>query len=293
MSGNKHSAVLNVRAAVRFAKKTAAALRHDQLTMHAAQASFFLILSAIPLLALVLNVSHLLSADTSDFFVELLRAAMPADFHGALDALLGELEETGSISLVSITAGAALWSASRGIAALERGLGGVYGIPVSRGYLRDVLRSLCYTAAFIVLIPTTLLLLVFGAQIADLIMSAFPSLEGIITRLMNARGLLMFALLALFFTLEHRIILRRASRGMRPLCLPGAMLSAAGWMLFSYLYSLYIRCFPRASYLYGSLALLVIMMLWIYFCMIIFLCGAEANKLLTDWVRRQEEGHGK
>jgi hypothetical protein len=71
----------------------------------------------------------------------------------------------------------------------------------------------------------------------------------------------------------------------------GGMLSAAGWMLFSYLYSLYIRYFPRSAQLYGSLALLVILMLWGYFCMIIFLCGAEINKLLNHWIRAERKPH--
>ena len=51
-------------------------------------------------------------------------------------------------------------------------------------------------------------------------------------------------------------------------------------MLFSYFFSLYIEYFPTASYIYGSLATVVLFMLWLYFCMIILLIGAEANKLL-------------
>ena len=79
------------------------------------------------------------------------------------------------------------------------------------------------------------------------------------------------------------LILRRTELRGSALCAPGALLSAAGWILFSYLYSIYTRFFPRSSHLYGSMATLVILMLWLYFCMIIFLCGAEVNKLLTDW----------
>lgn len=285
MSRNSRSAVLNFRSAVRFFCDIADVFRRDQLTLYAAQASFFLLLSAIPMLLLILNVSHLLAEETTEFFVDLLRSAVPADFHAALSALLAELQNAGNIPLLSVTAVTALWSASRGMAALERGLGGVYGIDVSRGFLADTARSLLYTAALIVLLPASLLLLVFGTQLADRIMMLLPSLETIITRLMNARGLLMFFLLSLFFALEHRMILQRARRGRRlPVHLPGAMASAAGWMLFSYLYSLYIRFFPRASYLYGSLAILLIMMLWVYFCMIIFLGGAEINKALNRWL---------
>ena len=288
MSKQHRSAVMNLRAAVRFWKDIAAVFRRDQVTLYAAQASFFLLVSAIPLLLLILNVSHLLAEETVDFFIELLLNAMPPELGETLTALLRGLRETGSIPLLSVSAVTALWSASRGMAALERGLGGVYGIDVHRGFFADTVRSLLYTAALTVLLPATLVLLVFGTQLADRIMMLIPSLEVPLTRLMNARGLLMFFLLSLFFALEHRIILRLSRHRRLPLHLPGAMLSAAGWMLFSYLYSLYIRFFPRASYLYGSLALLLILMLWLYFCMIIFLCGAEVNKALNRWL----EGDG-
>lgn len=292
MHAPHRSAVVSIRAAVRLWRKAASVFRRDQLSMYAAQASFFLLLSALPLLVLILNVSHFLAGSHVDFLISMLRSAVPAEFHNALTALLSQLDGSGSIPLLSITAFTALWSASRGMAALERGLGGVYGIDMNHGFLRDILRSLLYTAVFILLIPATLLLLVFGAQIADFIMSALPALETPIIRLMEARGLLMFLFLSLFFSLEHRITLQHDRTGERmPLYLPGAMLSAAGWMLFSYLYSLYIRFFPRSAQLYGSLALLVILMLWVYFCMIIFLCGAEINKLLNHWIRAERKPH--
>ena len=80
----------------------------------------------------------------------------------------------------------------------------------------------------------------------------------------------------------------RPSTQQRALCvftgylahLPGAAFASGGWILFSYFYSLYIIHFPAVSYLYGSLAALVLMMLWLYICMTILLLGAEVNKHL-------------
>lgn len=287
MSGNTPSAVISLRTVIRKFRRAAAIFRQDQLTLYAAQASFFLLVSALPLLVLILNVSRLLSAESSAFLSELLHSVLPTDFHRALDALLNELTRSESIPLLSVTAATALWSASRGIAALERGLCGVYRIQANHGFLRDILRSLIHTAAFIILMPSVLLLGVFGAHITDLVVSVLPSLECILTRLIHARGLFLFVFLSLLFTLEHRLILRRTELRESALCVPGALTSAAGWILFSYLYSIYIRFFPRSSHLYGSMATLVILMLWLYFCMIIFLCGAEVNKLLTDWISRR------
>ena len=63
---------------------------------------------------------------------------------------------------------------------------------------------------------------------------------------------------------------------------PGAVFASVGWTMFSYGYSLYITNFPSASYIYGSLAAVCLIMLWLYFCMIILLLGAEVNKIFAE-----------
>ena len=58
---------------------------------------------------------------------------------------------------------------------------------------------------------------------------------------------------------------------------PGAILIAAGWSLFSYFFSIYFDTFPGFSNMYGSLTALIMVMLWLYICMNLLLYGAEIN----------------
>lgn len=272
MGRPKHSAVLSPRRIVALWRQTAAILRRDMITVYAAQASFFLLLASVPFLMLLLNVGQRIFRFSGDVLLSFFHELLPAPLTEAFAALTEQLKRSGSVPLLSITAITALWSASRGIAALERGLAGVYGVNVSRGFFRDVLRSLLYTVVLLFLLFASVVLLVFGGQIAEAVMSLLPALERPITAILGARGVFVFLGLTGFFTLEHRTIVK----GRR--ILPGAALSAAGWMLFSFLYSLYVQLIPRASYLYGGLSVLAVWMLWLYACMIIFLSGAEVNK---------------
>ena len=281
MPKKPHSSVIRLRSCVRFIVHISRLLKRDQFTVFAAGSSFFLLLSAVPFLMLLLSVSQVFFPLSVNEILHLIQNVIPRDLLPLIRSVVDSLANEGSIPLLSVTAVTALWSASRGMAALERGIAGVYEVDVSRGFIRDVLRSFLYTAGFIVLLLATQILLVFGVQIADTLMHHFPALETPLTRIMNARGLAVFGILSLFFTLFHRLILSRAyTEEDRPVVFPGAVLSAGGWMLFSFIYSLYIRYFPRASYLYGGLARLLVMMLWVYFCMIILLCGAEVNKMI-------------
>ena len=61
---------------------------------------------------------------------------------------------------------------------------------------------------------------------------------------------------------------------------PGAFFSALGWVVFSYIFSIYVDSFSGMSYMYGSFTAVIVFMLWIYFLIYIMFIGAEINKLL-------------
>ena len=282
MSRHTHSSVIRVRAGIRAAVRFFSVLRRDQISLYAAQASFFVLLSGIPFLMLLLSAGRewILFSDMD--IAGMIAQWIPEDFQSAFSSLAAQLLESGGLPILSATALATLWSASRGMAAVERGMCGVYGIGEDRRLLPSLMRSVVYTAILIVLLYATFFLLVFGVGIADLFLSVLPALRDPLTVLMQARGWLLLPILTAFFSLLHFAVVRRIRPpARRPWVLPGALLTAVGWMLFTRGYSLYLRLFPHAPYLYSSLALLVILMLWIHACMTLLFLGAEVNKLLT------------
>lgn len=145
-----------------------------------------------------------------------------------------------------------------------------------------------YTVAFMALIIATLVVLVFGATVRSIAESSFPAALHIFDLIIRLRMFIFLALLTLFFSLVYSAVSGNGRKnasandesptGYRRQ-IPGAFIAASGWMLYSYFYSLYIVYFPNASYIYGSLAAVILFMLWVYFCMIIFLVGAEINKI--------------
>ena len=64
--------------------------------------------------------------------------------------------------------------------------------------------------------------------------------------------------------------------------LMGAAFSAVGWMIVSWIFSVYLDIFKGFSSMYGSLTTIVLIMLWLYFCMYILLLGGEVNVILRD-----------
>ena len=64
--------------------------------------------------------------------------------------------------------------------------------------------------------------------------------------------------------------------------LPGAVFTAIGWMVVSWIFSVYVDIFKGFSSMYGSLTTIVLIMLWMYFCMYSLLLGGELNMWVKD-----------
>lgn len=285
----KKSNVFSPSRLFRAVKKIVQRIDDDKLSVHAAQASFFTVIASIPFLMLLISLARAVFPDVIDaVFIELGKL-VPTRFSGLFDTVYNEISSKASVSVISLAAVTTLWTASRGVAAVTRGVAGVYGTKAHSGFLSEIFRSLFYTLAFILSIIAALLVLVFGAVIRDATVAHFPRTVGVFDLIFRSRLFIFFFVLTFFFSLIFLAVSRNGlkngnSNSVVPpkfsAQLPGAALAAAGWMLYSYGFSLYIEFFPSASYIYGSLATIVLFMLWLYFCMIILLVGAEANKLL-------------
>lgn len=253
-------------------------LRDDSVSAFAAQAAFFIILSFFPFVMFLLTLLNYLPVSAVDL-QDLISGMLPETVSNVLTSIFAELLIKASGTILSVTVVAALWSASRGMLSLVRGLNAVYGHKETRNYFLIRGISMLYTLAFAALLIITLLLLVFGNQLYHFIVTRLPLLGEAALIIMSLRFLVSMAILTLFFLLMYLVIPNRKSSLLREL--PGAILTAGGWLGFSYLFSIYIDRLSTFSYTYGSLTALAVCMLWLYFCMYILFIGAEVNTLLA------------
>jgi len=257
----------------------------DGVTVHAAQATFYTILASIPFLMLLISISGRVAPEAIDSLFLAIRRIIPERFEDFFTVIYTELMGKADISLLSTIVITAVWSCSRSIASIISGVAFIYDADYKPGIVRRFLSSIIYTIAFISLIVGALVVLVFGVFLQNLLILKFPQLEWIFTIIIDLRSIIFFVLLTLFFSLVYFTVSKNILKSSGTLRfyrsqLPGALFASLGWTLFSYFFSLYIKYFPSASYIYGSLATIILMMLWLYFCMIILLAGAEINKIL-------------
>jgi len=254
-------------------------ISRDKVPVFAAQAAFFIIISAVPLVMLVLSLLQYIMPLSQSELSELAMSVFPMPMRSYVVRVIDELYTQTSIPLISITAVTTLWAASRSVHGLTRGLNEVYKTSETRGYFRLRFGSLLYTILLIVLVIFSLVILVFGNKIQFFMETEVPLLAGISGYIISIRTLLALGLMTFSFALMYKILPNTRSHFRYQL--PGALFSTLGWMVFSLVYSIYIDNFSNFSYTYGSLAAIVFMMLWLYSCMYIFLIGAEFNVLVA------------
>ena len=253
----------------------------DHVGAYAAQAAYFLIMSFIPFI-LFLTTMIRYTPLTYNMVSEAIRAFVPHNIQNFVLTIVSEVYGR-STAVVPISAIMALWSAGKAMQSLTNGLNTIYHVKETRNWLMTRLYAVVYTFMFSVAIIASLLLLVLGNQIQAMALKYIPFVGKIIGKVIGARTALVFAGLFLIFLILYKMLPNRKATFKSQV--PGAVLIAAGWSLFSYFFSLYFELFPGFSNMYGSLTALIMVMLWLYICMNLLLYGAEINSYFEKQFR--------
>lgn len=249
------------------------------IPLYAANAGFFIVLAVFPALLLLLSILRYTSLDAYDL-LGLLDRILPAALMPTVERLVISAYNSTSTAVVSLSALGTLWSASKGVYGLLRGLNAIYDVEESRSYFHTRLLSVAYTLILVVAILLTLVLNVFGESIQGFLLKYDSPFWDKVADVLHLRFFVMLAVLTVVFTVMFMWLPNRRNslRG----SLPGAVLAAVGWLIFSKLFSLYVSYFSNYSNIYGSVYAIALGMLWLYICLSILFYGGALNKLLTE-----------
>ena len=252
----------------------------NHLPAYASQASFFIIISAVPFCMLFFSILRLFIPIDETMLTQLVLSFLPQQVEDFAKIIIGELYSNISVSVISITTVALLWSAAKGVKSIVTGLKNIYGTTTTIDFILNIILSLMYTLVFIAVLLVTIAVLIFGRMINELIFAELPVIKSIINNILGFRNVLFLLPLTLFFALSYKLLAKNGLPFKKHI--PGAFMSALGWMIFSYFFALYVDNFSNYSYIYGSLTAIVLLMLWLYACMTMFLLGAQANVWLYE-----------
>ncbi len=260
---------------------------HDlHIPLHAANASYFIMLAAFPLLVLLLSIVRYTGLEIGSL-LEVLSGVVPVALMPALERVVLSLYRNSSTTMVSVSAVVALWAASQGIHGMLKGLYNIYGVPEIRGGIVTRLISVVYTFAFVIVLVLTLVLHVFGTTMLGWLQESEQPLLRFLMDVIDLRFILLLVLQTALFTAMFMAIPNQLNSF--GCSLPGAVLAAGGWHLFSYGFTVYVDRFGDMAGLYGPVYTLAMGMLWLYFCMSILFYGGTVNAWLIAWKERRSQ----
>ena len=270
-------AMKKVRDIYRRIMNVSADIAENHMGAYAAQTAYFFMLCMIPIILLLLTMVQYTPVTKADVMTAVIQV-FPASVDSLITSIVNQVYNQ-STGIIPITIIVALWSAGKGVLAMTSGLNCIYGCRETRNYIFLRIRATIYTVMFIIVIILLLVLSVFGNTLNLFIAGHIPFLKKISDWLIMSRTFITPTVLVVLSLMIYRFLPNRRGRFRDQL--PGAMFAAVGWMVVSWVFSIYLDVFEGFSSMYGSLTTIVLIMLWMYFCMYCILLGAEMNVLLV------------
>lgn len=256
-------------------------LKRDSVDAYASQTAFFIVLSAIPFLMLVLSAIKYIPV-TEAVFARIIEEYVPGSMQTFVINILNEINSK-SPALMSVTAVVSVWLSARGMQSLAAGLNSVYETEENRLWIFLRLRAVLHTILLLAAIIVLMLLVVFGNQLEAFLITRFPFIGEIMEMFVSRRLIITSVLLVIVFDIFFVALPNRKASFLSQL--PGAVLSAVVWIGFSYAFSIYMNVVDTVS-IYGSLTTIVLIMMWLYFCMFILLACGAVNVYFNSFFRK-------
>jgi membrane protein len=254
----------------------------DELFVWAAAVAFYGVLSMFPLLLASMALAMQLS--DPDWAIaqlnELLAEVLPMSAEFVEDTVYGAYEARGSVGLISVAA--LLWTGSRVFNALTRALNIAYDVPERWTFLHRLGIQLLMTVtlgAVLVLAMVSHWAATFVHRVLDVI----PADRQLMLAVLRETVTLGLLLLATF--LIYRFVPRR--RQSWKSALAGAVLATAGFRILRPIFVYYVEQFAEYELVYGSVATVVLVLLWSWLMSIVLLFGGE---IAAHWQMMMVDG---
>ncbi len=244
----------------------------DDMATYAAAMAFHLLLALFPFVIFLLALLSFLHLP--GFFDELahqVSVALPAEARRqlaqAVRGLRAHASEHGGLLSAGILG--ALWAASAGMRSVMNALNVAYDVVETRRLWRRYALSLAFTLGFTALVIAATAVLLLGTVLTWL--------------------RLPLALLSLTFAVALVYYIAPNTTQPFQLVTPGAVLAVVVWLAASLLFSTYVSSVAHYSATYGSIAAIVVLLLYFYISALALLMGAEINAVVLHYAPRERE----
>lgn len=249
------------------------------ITASSVMIAYYLLLSLFPLSIAVGNILPFLRL-SPERVLPYIDTIIPQAIQPVLNPLIISLLTKSSGGLLSVSAVGLVWSASRGIRFLQKGMNKAYGVGTGRGFL--IKRGVSMLMVLLVLVLLVVFVVLFGAGQALLatLGEVIPGVASFNQFMSDVKWPASFIFLFCLLLLTYRVVPDVKLR-LRDVW-AGTLLATVGLLLLTQLFTIYLRFTTRNFNSYGALGTFFILMFWLNFSCMIILAGAVLNATIME-----------
>ncbi len=272
-------------------KATVQKFQRDDALGLAAQLAYYLLLALFPFILVLVSLMGMFGSENlASTVLGYFQQVTPGEVYNLIEEYTGKIisGEAKSPGLLSFGILFTLWSASGAFAALINALNRAYDVQETRPFWKVRGIAILMTLGLSVLILIGVLLLVFGEPIGQ----AFANVFGLGNYFELAFGILRWPVALMFLVLTVAMLYYFAPDVRQPFrwITPGGLIGVLLWVIASVAFSFYVNNFGSYNKTYGSIGVVIILLLYLYISSLTILFGATLNAIL---VKMKEEVSGE
>jgi membrane protein len=272
-------------------KRTVREFREDDLTMLAAALTYYGVLSLFPGLLVLVSVLGLLGESTTQPLIDNLTALAPGAARDVVTNALENLQGASATAGFAFVAGlaGALWSASGYVGGFMKASNIIYEVEEGRPFWKLRPLQIAVTVLLVLVAAAISLSIVLTGPLArsvgDVVGLGSTAVEVWNVAKWPVIALLVSQIIAFLYWVAPNV----RHPGYRWIS-PGGLVAVALWVVASAAFAFYVSNFGSYNKTYGSLAAVVVFLVWLWITNLVVLLGAELNAELERG-RQIERGH--
>ncbi|MBC1945773.1 YihY/virulence factor BrkB family protein [Listeria booriae] len=251
-----------------------------RVTSHAAQLTFYILLSILPMMLVFGNLIPLFPMPKEEIY-NTLQTFMPPEVYDILHPVIESMLTNASGTAISLGLITAIWSASKCFSALQEVLNIVYQAPDRKNFIVTRIMSFLMMLIIIVVLGAVIFVFAFGEQIVTFLQDQLDLKLDALADLGAAKWFITPIFLFILFLIIYWLVPNVKWKIRKSVI--GALFATIGWLAATELLSAYVSFQGDKILGFGSLSIMIVIMLWLYFVSIILLLGAFINVIIDAY----------
>ncbi|MDT4908579.1 MAG: rane protein [Pseudonocardiales bacterium] len=259
-------------------RRTLREFKHDDVTDRAAALTYYGVLAIFPGVLVLISILGLLGKATVQKLLDNLGQVAPGGVNSFLRTVIEQVQgRSGAASIGAVVGLAlALWAASGYVAAFMRASNAIYDVDEGRPIWKTAPVRLGVTLLLVIMLVASAIMVVVSGPIASQIGHAIGIGDTAVTVWNIAKWPVLLVLVSLMFSLLYWACPNVKQPGFRWIT-PGGVLAVFVWLLASGLFAVYVALSGSYNKTYGTLATVIVFLVWLWITNIAILLGAEFN----------------